>query len=66
MANQESTSADTFVVPVKCIKDEAKDMAFFQASEGYARILSYILALNTAALNRKASDRLSESEVRRP
>ncbi|KAI8350775.1 hypothetical protein B0O80DRAFT_388919 [Mortierella sp. GBAus27b] len=37
-------------------------MTLFQASEGYARILSYILALNTAALNRKASDRLSESE----
>jgi hypothetical protein len=64
MANQESTATGTFVVPVKCIKDEAKDMPFFQASEGYARVLSYILALNTAVLNRKVSDPLPESEVR--
>ncbi|KAK3815304.1 MAG: Serine/threonine-protein phosphatase 2A regulatory subunit B [Benniella sp.] len=62
MANQESTATGTFVVPVKCIKDEAKDMPFFQASEGYARVLSYILALNTAVLNRKVSDPLPESE----
>ncbi|KAF8981389.1 hypothetical protein BGZ46_002896 [Entomortierella lignicola] len=67
MSNPESTAlpsagADTFVVPVKCIKDEAKDLPFFQSSEGYARIMSYILALNTAVLNRKISDPLPESE----
>ncbi|KAG0368092.1 hypothetical protein BC939DRAFT_461547 [Gamsiella multidivaricata] len=70
MANQEaavtstitSTGKDTFVVPVKCIKDEARDLPFFQKSEAYARLMSYILALNTAVLNRKVSDAVPESE----
>ncbi|ORZ26351.1 putative phosphotyrosyl phosphatase activator [Lobosporangium transversale] len=51
-----------FVVPVKRIKDESKDLPFFQTSEAYARIMSYILALNTAVLDRKVSDPLPESE----
>ncbi|KAG0296515.1 hypothetical protein BGZ98_000939, partial [Dissophora globulifera] len=53
---------ETFVVPVKCIKDEARDLPFFQKSEAYARIMSYIQALNTAVLNRKVSEPLPESE----
>ncbi|KAF8936761.1 serine/threonine-protein phosphatase 2A activator-like protein [Dissophora ornata] len=61
-ASLPSSGADTFVVPVKCIKDESKDLPFFQTSEAYARIMSYILALNTAVLNRKVSDPLPESE----
>ncbi|KAF9957456.1 hypothetical protein BGZ65_002053 [Modicella reniformis] len=67
MANQGSPAttapaappaADTFIEPVKCIKDEARDLPFFQASEGYARILSYILALNNAVLNRKPINKI--------
>ncbi|KAF9435682.1 hypothetical protein BGZ76_005751 [Entomortierella beljakovae] len=58
-----SGDTDAFVVPLKCIKDEAKDLPFFQTSEGYARIMSYILALNTAVLNRKISDPIPESEA---
>ncbi|KAG0010938.1 Serine/threonine-protein phosphatase 2A activator [Entomortierella chlamydospora] len=62
VATAPSAGADTFVIPVKCIKDEAKDLPFFQSSEGYARIMSYIQALNTAVLNRKVSDPIPESE----
>jgi serine/threonine-protein phosphatase 2A activator len=62
MANQESTQGD-FIVPTKHIKDEPKDLPFFQTSEAYARIMSYILALNNAVLNRKVSDPITESEV---
>ncbi|KAF9972217.1 hypothetical protein BGZ73_004700 [Actinomortierella ambigua] len=51
-----------FVVPVKCIKDEKRDLPFFQKSEAYARIMAYILALNTAVLNRKATERVHESD----
>ncbi|KAF9188905.1 hypothetical protein BGZ51_000243 [Haplosporangium sp. Z 767] len=57
-----ATESDSFVVPVKCIKDEKRDLPFFQASEAYARIMSYILALNAAVLNRKVSDPLPPSE----
>lgn len=63
MANQESTAQDSFIVPVKRIKDEAKDLPYFQTSEAYARIMSYILALNNAVLNRKVSDPIPESNV---
>jgi hypothetical protein len=63
MANQESPAQDTFIVPVKRIKDEAKDLPYFQTSEAYARIMSYILALNNAVLNRKVSEPIPESNV---
>lgn len=58
-----AAEADAWVVPVKCIKDEKRDLPFFQSSEAYARIVSYILALNGAVLNRKVSDPLPDSEV---
>ncbi|KAF9581042.1 hypothetical protein BGW38_002089, partial [Lunasporangiospora selenospora] len=57
-----ANNADTFVAPVKCIKDESKDLPFFQTSEAYARIISYIQALNTAVANRKVSDPIPVSE----
>src|SRR5690606_28019375 len=57
-------SPDSFVVPSKCIKEEHRDLPYFQDSEAYARILSYILALNTAVSNRKISDPITESAVR--
>ncbi|KAF9316766.1 hypothetical protein BG003_001563 [Podila horticola] len=59
-----STSGDEqgFQLPVKRIKDEAKDLPFFQTSEAYARIMSYIQALNTSVLNKKVSDPLPPSE----
>lgn len=63
MANQESTAQDGFIVPIKRIKDEAKDLPYFQTSEAHARIMSYILALNNAVLNRKVSDPIPESNV---
>ncbi|KAF9130016.1 Serine/threonine-protein phosphatase 2A activator [Mortierella sp. GBA39] len=63
MANQESTAQDSFIVPVKRIKDEAKDLPYFQNSEAYARIMSYILALNNAVLNSKVSDPIPESNA---
>ncbi|KAF9967168.1 hypothetical protein BGZ70_010568 [Mortierella alpina] len=59
-----SAGAEAWVVPVKCIKDEKRDLPFFQSSEAYARIVSYILALNAAVLNRKVSDPLPESEAK--
>ncbi|KAG0237680.1 hypothetical protein BGW41_008345 [Actinomortierella wolfii] len=51
-----------FSAPVKCIKDEKNDLPFFQKSEAYARIMAYILALNTAVLNRKVSEKLHTSD----
>ncbi|KAF9283308.1 hypothetical protein BGZ68_005445 [Mortierella alpina] len=57
-----AAGAEAWVVPVKCIKDEKRDLPFFQSSEAYARIVSYILALNGAVLNRKVSDPLPDSE----
>ncbi|KAF9166706.1 hypothetical protein DFQ26_007163 [Actinomortierella ambigua] len=51
-----------FSVPVKCIKDEKRDLPFFQKSEAYARLMAYILALNTAVLNRRATDKVPESD----
>ncbi|KAF9940495.1 hypothetical protein BGZ67_007465 [Mortierella alpina] len=56
-----AAGAEAWVVPVKCIKDEKRDLPFFQSSEAYARIVSYILALNAAVLNRKVSDPLPET-----
>ncbi|KAF9575594.1 hypothetical protein EC968_002530 [Mortierella alpina] len=61
-AASSAAGAEAWVVPVKCIKDEKRDLPFFQSSEAYARIVSYILALNTAVLNRKVSDPLPKSE----
>lgn len=65
MSSASSTSGEDqgFQLPVKRIKDEAKDLPFFQTSEAYARIMSYIQALNSSVLNKKVSDLLPPSEV---
>ncbi|KAI9233800.1 MAG: hypothetical protein BYD32DRAFT_439774 [Podila humilis] len=64
LSSASSTSGEDqgFQLPVKRIKDEAKDLPFFQTSEAYARIMSYIQALNSSVLNKKVSDPLPPSE----
>ncbi|KAG0345367.1 hypothetical protein BG004_003758 [Podila humilis] len=61
-ASSSSAQETGFQLPIKRIKDEAKDLPFFQTSEAYARIMSYILALNTAVFNKKVSTPLPASE----
>ncbi|KAI9591904.1 hypothetical protein BDF19DRAFT_425886 [Syncephalis fuscata] len=62
--NSPSTTPDTLVwtAPTKRIHNQV-DMATWQQSEAYTRLLHFIKQLNTCALNRRISDPCEESTM---
>ncbi|KAF9425156.1 hypothetical protein BGZ94_007796 [Podila epigama] len=61
MAPPPAPEQNEFRRPIKLIKDE-DNLATFQTTEAYARIMSYIQALNSAVLNKAVSQAPPPSE----